>query len=597
MPVNVIATIKPKNNGKFPVAEAVDIKVTEDLRLDEALENKADLATVNFALDNKADKTTTTNLQNQINNIISPVTVDAEVINARVGADGTSYETLKARLDAENAEITNSISNITSEIGFPYSATATKAVQYEMETYIDNINLKKDTVYIITASIPEATSAGGIYIYGKDSEGTNIFTCLIEKNTTSKTTIYTPSTDLEDCYIAARVGSIGAAGIAVTITIEESGGSKLDQFDQELNNVITDVSKIGTDIDNITGYNKPNLFENNFTTQTFNGITFTVNEDKSVHIEGTADGNAYILQNITLLAGSYIISGCTGGGTNTYHLLFNKPTGGAGYQYNNESIINPESEFTTQFIIRVMSGVTVNTTIYPMIRDSSITNPTYVPYGEYQIFKPIQKLIDYTQFNWSGKKINVIGDSIVQGSYGNFVNVIKNILNLSEARNYGVGGSCIASSSIDGDYPPACIRYTDMDNDADIILVHAGTNDYSGQIPLGEDNSTDITTFNGALNVLMSGLREKYPTALIIFDSILHRYNDGALTIRANEYRQAIENRCLANHIVFYDCFRYSGFDFVKGYYDHILTTDGLHPNQTGANILGRKIAGFIKWN
>lgn len=39
MPVNVIGTLKPKNNGKFPVAEAADIKVTDDLRLDEALEN------------------------------------------------------------------------------------------------------------------------------------------------------------------------------------------------------------------------------------------------------------------------------------------------------------------------------------------------------------------------------------------------------------------------------------------------------------------------------------------------------------------------------------------------------------------------------
>ena len=37
MPVHVIGTLKPKNNGKFPVAEAVDIKVTDDLRLDEAL--------------------------------------------------------------------------------------------------------------------------------------------------------------------------------------------------------------------------------------------------------------------------------------------------------------------------------------------------------------------------------------------------------------------------------------------------------------------------------------------------------------------------------------------------------------------------------
>ena len=110
MPVNVIGTLKPKNNGKFPVAEAVDIKVTDDLRLDKALENKADLSTVNFALVTKADKTTTAALQAQIDTIITPATQDAEVENARVDANGVTHATLKARIDSdangEKADIT-----------------------------------------------------------------------------------------------------------------------------------------------------------------------------------------------------------------------------------------------------------------------------------------------------------------------------------------------------------------------------------------------------------------------------------------------------------------------------------------------------------
>lgn len=107
MPVNVIGTLKPKNNGKFPVAEAVDIKVTEELRLDEALTNKADLDTLNFALSIKADKTTTTSLQNQINEIITPVTQDAEVQNARVDGDGVTYNTLKQRIDTNISDLSS----------------------------------------------------------------------------------------------------------------------------------------------------------------------------------------------------------------------------------------------------------------------------------------------------------------------------------------------------------------------------------------------------------------------------------------------------------------------------------------------------------
>lgn len=129
MPVNVIGTLKPKNNGKFPVAEAVDIKVTDDLRLDEALESKADLSTVNYVLNNKADKTTTDSLQNQINNIIEPVTEDAEVQNARVDLDGVSHTTLKERLDSDTTATRKALS--TCVLSIPSTIINGKYVRYD----------------------------------------------------------------------------------------------------------------------------------------------------------------------------------------------------------------------------------------------------------------------------------------------------------------------------------------------------------------------------------------------------------------------------------------------------------------------------------
>lgn len=110
MPVYVIDTLKPKNGLDFPIVEAVDVAVEGYSSLADAVSHFATdtaIAAINTALDLKADKTTTTGLQNQINEIITPVTQDAEVQNARVDADGNSHYTLKERLDLETLSNVN----------------------------------------------------------------------------------------------------------------------------------------------------------------------------------------------------------------------------------------------------------------------------------------------------------------------------------------------------------------------------------------------------------------------------------------------------------------------------------------------------------
>lgn len=172
MSVHVIDTIKPKNGLSFPIVEDVDILITSsELRLSEVVAtmatqsdiealqtavngkaaqsdldalsltvaskasiadltalgvtvtgkaNASDLTALAATVSGKADSsdltTAAANLQAQIDNLITPVTQDAEVQNARVGADGTSYQTLKARLDTENNNITSDISDINSNI-------------------------------------------------------------------------------------------------------------------------------------------------------------------------------------------------------------------------------------------------------------------------------------------------------------------------------------------------------------------------------------------------------------------------------------------------------------------------------------------------
>lgn len=102
--------------------------------------------------------TATANLQAQINNIITPATQDAEVENARVGADGTSYQTLKARLDAEDISLNADIAEI-SETGNlilgkieKTSVSQSGVITSENKTDLFYAKVKQGQTYAITSN-------------------------------------------------------------------------------------------------------------------------------------------------------------------------------------------------------------------------------------------------------------------------------------------------------------------------------------------------------------------------------------------------------------------------------------------------------------
>ena len=116
MSVQIIDTLKPKNNGSFPVAEAVDIAVTNTQRLPEALAEKASAADVASKADAATVDSSLNNLQEQIDQIEISASAEAvvapEVAAARVDEGGTSYETLKQRIDADQVRSEEGISTL-----------------------------------------------------------------------------------------------------------------------------------------------------------------------------------------------------------------------------------------------------------------------------------------------------------------------------------------------------------------------------------------------------------------------------------------------------------------------------------------------------
>ena len=132
-----------------------------------------------------------------------------------------------------------------------------------------------------------------------------------------------------------------------------------------------------------------------------------------------------------------------------------------------------------------------------------------------------------------GKKWVVCGDSFTENGYnasdgfdesdyiyqdGRFAGrykVYPNIIGLRNNMNIvnlATGGQTMATTSANNSFMTC---YTNIDVDADYITIMLGINDKLQDVPIGEIDSVDTTTFCGAYNVAMEHILENHPFAHI----------------------------------------------------------------------------------
>lgn len=199
----------------------------------------------------------------------------------------------------------------------------------------------------------------------------------------------------------------------------------------------------------------------------------------------------------------------------------------------------------------------------------------------------------------SGKKIVAIGDSMVQGhSLSDTANqtwLAKLALRNGMTRvNYGINGTYLSNkqySSGGNTYDGVVIRYPAMVNDADYIIVFAGTNDANNSIvPMGTDDSTDNTTFKGALNVLCDGLITKYPNKKIGFITPYFRNSNYP------PYIEAIKTICKKYSIPVFDNSERGGVCWTNSaQLASITLNDTYHLNEAGMDYASYKYEAFIR--
>ena len=207
------------------------------------------------------------------------------------------------------------------------------------------------------------------------------------------------------------------------------------------------------------------------------------------------------------------------------------------------------------------------------------------------------------------KKINFLGDSITEGvgtscQEKTYHGRLKESVGLAQARNYGKSGTKIARLPVITEDPfdkDFNLRAPDMDDDADIVVVFGGTNDYGhGRIPLGTFDNQNIETFYGAMHNLCQLLIKKYLGKTIVFMTPIHRMEEKAFdwsdkTADLVCYVRAIREVCEHYSIPVLDMYKESGMHGNMQIWCDKYMPDGLHPNDLGHEIMAHKLQKFLE--
>lgn len=192
--------------------------------------------------------------------------------------------------------------------------------------------------------------------------------------------------------VANMANSAAAVYSGEHVTIEYAGAQRIASitaYGETPQGGTTEAPVALTGVDSVQ-VSGNNLFVNNAVTETKSGITFTVNPDKSITVNGTnsTSGSAsiYTGYNLTLPAGSYTLSGTSSlTGSVEIEIKIKRVRGTFGWFSINSSLhtrtINiATGDIIVSFYVIVRAGQTVdNVTVYPMLNLGSAALP-YEPY-------------------------------------------------------------------------------------------------------------------------------------------------------------------------------------------------------------------------
>lgn len=276
---------------------------------------------------------------------------------------------------------------------------------------------------------------------------------------------------------------------------------------------------------------------------------------------GVQTGSAYEHSTFITVPKGFTIEYWSSGSANNHAITVYDPMDNViGEVYGNSRIMHE------QFVMPAYGRIRFSARVHAPTDSNSVILPPEKLYGWNAYYKPNHnhERADCWMF---GKKICAIGDSLIYGNAlgpgATWLPTIAFKYN-STPVNLGANGGTIAQLNNE-EVGSVYERLNLIPEDADYIIVLGGANDKRLRAQLGAENSTDPSTFNGALNLIAEQLRTEHPKAKIIFMSTYWRYASlNSLGLGDKDYAEAMLKAAERNHIPHFDNFTQTGINFVN---------------------------------
>ena len=211
--------------------------------------------------------------------------------------------------------------------------------------------------------------------------------------------------------------------------------------------------------------------------------------------------------------------------------------------------------------------------------------------------------------SWEGKKTVHLGDSITQlaaNGTKKYYQYLQEWLPLGSVKQYGISTSTISSGN--GAYEPFVDRYHLMDDDADLVTVFGGTNDWGRtETTKGEFYGTggtvnkDATTMYGACHTLFEGLVNKYTNRgaeiviLLPIQRVGQDVPNATTGMTLKEYTEVIKEVAHFYSLPVLDLYNEGGMNPNLAEVKTKYFADNTHPNDVGQERIAHRLLGYLR--